>query len=175
MIQAGSRTDEFPDERAIARKYGVRELVWPDVEQIKVLIRFLRSSIDSGKCAAVPKTAVMVMLDFLQGTLNRQNITKAPHMTPGEFDALTAPYYIATRIVTKIARDRQDEAVAKGRIYQTTNVTLNRFIHTLRELVDPLTMRARAKSMPDDMREVMEVMLSFAEVFPEQRRKGRAM
>jgi hypothetical protein len=175
MIQAGSRTDEFPDERAIARKYGVRELVWPDVEQTKVLMRFLRSAIDSGKCAAVPKTAVMVMLDFLQGTLNRQNITKAPHMTPGEFDALTAPYYIATRIVTKIARDKNDEAAAKGRIYQSTNVTLNRFIHTLRELVDPLTMRARSKAIPDDMREVMEILLSFAEVFPEQRRKGRAM
>lgn len=175
MIQAGSRTEEFPDERAIARKYGVRELVWPDVEQIKTLIRFLGVAIDSGKCGAVPKTAVMVMLDFLQGTLNRQNITKAPHMTPGEFDALTAPYYIATRIVTKLARDRQDEAVAKGRIYQTTNVTLNRFIQTLRDLVDPLTMRARARAIPDDMREVMEILLSFAEVFPEQRRKGRAL
>ena len=175
MIQAGSRTDEFPDERAIARKYGVRELVWPDVEQIKVLIRFLRSAIDSGKCAAVPKTAVMVMLDFLQGTLNRQNITKAPHMTPGEFDALTAPYYIATRIVTKIAREKQDEALAKGHIYQATNVTLNRFINTLRDIIDPLTMRARTKAIPDDMREVMEILLSFAEVFPEQRRKGRAL
>jgi len=175
MIQAGTRTDEFPDERAIARKYGVRELVWPDVEQTKVLSRFLRSAIDSGRCAAVPKTAVMVMLDFLQGTLNRQNITKAPHMTPGEFDALTAPYYIATRIVTKIAREKQDEAVLKGRIYQTTNITLNKFIHTLRDLLDPLAMRARAKAIPDEEREVMEILLNFAQVFPEQRRKGRAM
>jgi hypothetical protein len=175
MIQAGTRTDEFPDERAIARKYGVRELVWPDVEQTKVLTRFLRSAIDTGRCAAVPKTAVMVMLDFLQGTLNRQNITKAPHMTPGEFDALTAPYYIATRIVTKIAREKQDEAVLKGRIYQTTNITLNKFIHTLRDLLDPLAMRARAKAIPDEEREVMEILLNFAQVFPEQRRKGRAM
>jgi hypothetical protein len=167
--------NEFPDERAIARKYGVRELVWPDVEQTKVLARFLRASIESGKCNTVPKTAVMVMLDFLQGTLNRQNITKAPHMTPSEFDLLTAPYYIATRIITKLARDKQDEAVAKGRVYQTTHITLNRFVNTLREIVDPLTVRVRARAIPDEMREVMEVLLSFAEVFPEQRRKGRAM
>ena len=38
-----------------------------------------------------------------------------------------------------------------------------------------LAMRARAKAIPDEEREVMEILLNFAQVFPEQRRKGRAM
>lgn len=162
------------DERAIARKYGLRELVWPDVEQTKALSQFLANALENGKCGPVPKTAVVVMLEFLQGTLNRQNITKAPTMRPDEFDTLEAPYYLAARIITKLARERRDEAAAKGRLYQTTHMTLNKFVGVLRDLLDPACVWAR-RSIPENVREVMEVLWDFAEVFPEQRRKGRAM
>ena len=162
------------DERAIARKYGLRELVWPDVEQTKALTQFLTKSVETGKCALVPKTAVVVMLEFLQGTLNRQNITKAPTMRPDEFDALEAPYYLAARIITKLARERRDDAIGKGRMYQTTHMTLSKFVGVLRDLLDPACPWSR-RALPDNVREVMEVLRDFAQVFPEQKRKGRAM
>jgi hypothetical protein len=163
------------DERAIARKYGIRELVWPDIDQVKALVRFLNGAAESGKCGAVPKTAIVVMLDFLQGTLNRQNITKAPRMSPEEFDTLEAPYYLAARIISKLARDRHDEAVTKGTVYQTTHVTLFKFIDVLRALLDPACQWVRFKAIPSEVREIMSVFADFALVFPEQRRKGRAM
>jgi len=162
------------DERAIARKYGIRELVWPDVDQIKQLVRFLDGAVESGKCGAVPKTAIVVMLDFLQGTLNRQNITKGPRMTSEEFDTLEAPYYLAARIISKLDRDRHDKA-AKGTVYQTTSITLSKFIDVLRALRDPACQWVRFKAIPAEVLEIMAVLSEFAQVFPEQRRKGRAM
>jgi hypothetical protein len=163
------------DERALARKYGVRELVWPEINQVKALEHFLAGAVETGKCGPVPKMAVMVMLDFLQGTLNRQNITKGPHMTPEEFDLLEAPYYIAARIVSKLARDKQDEAAARGKVYQATYVTLSRFIEVLRALLDPSCQWVRFKAVPPDVLQTMDALWNFAEIFPEQRRKGRAM
>jgi hypothetical protein len=163
------------DERVLARKYGIRELIWPDVDQLKALIHFLAGAVDSGKCGPVPKTAVVVMLEFLQGTLNRQNITKAPHMQPDEFDALEAPYYIAARTVSKLAREKHEEATAKGKVYQKTHITLYRFIGVLRALLDPASQWVRLKMLPEDVRDVMDVLRHFAELFPEQRRKGRAL
>ena len=163
------------DERTLARKYGIRELVWPDVDQVKAFIRFLTGAVESGKSGPVPKTAVVVMLEFLQGTLNRQSITKGPHMTPEEFDALEAPYYIAARIITKLSREKREEAAAKGKLYQTTHVTLYKFIEVLRGLLDPSCQWVRFKAIPPEVIEVMDVLRGFAEAFPEQRRKGRAM
>jgi hypothetical protein len=163
------------DERAIARKYGIRELVWPDIDQVKALVRFLKSAVETGKCGAVPKTAIVVMHDFLQGTLNRQNITKAPRMSPEEFDTLEAPYYLAARIITKVARDRHDEAVSKGKVYQATHITLFKFIDVLRALLDPACQWVRFKAIPSDTLEIMAALTEFAQIFPEQRRKGRAM
>jgi len=66
MDKAADAPQEL-DERAIARKYGLRELVYPDTEQVKALSHFLSEAVETGKCGPVPKTAVMVMLDFLQG------------------------------------------------------------------------------------------------------------
>ena len=163
------------DERAIARKYGLRELVWPDVEQLKALIRFLDGAIETAKCGLVPKTAVVVMTDFIQGTLNRQSITKAPNMAPSEFDTLEAPYYIAARIVSKLAREKRDEALAKGKTYEVTHVTLSRFLQMLRTLLDPSCPWVRFKEIPPDVVSVMVVFRAFIDVFPEQRRKGRAV
>ena len=163
------------DERTIARKYGIRELVWPDVDQVKAIVRFFSSAVESGKCGAVPKTAIVVMLDFLQGTLNRQNITKAPRMSPEEFDTLESPYYLAARIISKLARDRHDESVTKGKVYQTTSVTLFKFVDVLRALLDPACQWVRFKAIPSETLEIMAVLAEFAHVFPEQRRKGRAM
>jgi hypothetical protein len=162
------------DERGVARKYGIRELVYPDSEQVKVLSQFLTEAVDSGKLGPVPKTAVLVTLEFLQGTLNRQNITKGPRMSQEEFDILQTPYYLAARIVSKIARERPAEA-KKGKLYQTTYLTVNQFIDVLRTLLDPASVWLRTRAVPEDVREVMAALRDFARAYPDQRRKGRAM
>jgi hypothetical protein len=170
------RTVEAPlpeyDERAIARKYGLRELHYPDSEQVKMLTKFLTDSIETGKCGPVPKTAAVVMLEFLQGTINRQHITKGPRMSQEEFDLLQTPYYLAARIVQRISRERQERI--RGALYQTTYVTLNHFIELMRNLLDPGCYWLR-KNVPDGVREAMEALVEFLTAYPEQRRKGRAM
>jgi hypothetical protein len=159
------------DERSIARKYGLRELVHPDRDQLKLLARFLTEVSESGRCGPVPKMAVMAMLEFLQGTLNRQHITKGPRMTPEEFDVLQAPYYAAARIVTRLARERRD-AEAKGKLYQTTYLSLNQFVEVLRNLVDPGCYWIR-KNVPEGIREVMDALADFATLYADQREKAR--
>ncbi|MCU1349548.1 MAG: hypothetical protein JWO56_2578 [Acidobacteria bacterium] len=169
-----SKDPEEIDERTIARKYGMRELVYPDSEQVKTLSAFLADAVEHGKCGPVPKMAVMVMHDFLQGTLNRQNITKGPRMSQAEFDILLAPYYLATRIVSKIFREKKEHAEQKGKLYQTTYLTLNQFTELLRNVQDPGCYWLR-RGVPEGIREVMEVLWDFALAYPEQRRKGRAL
>ena len=170
------RTIEAPlpelTERSVARKYGMRELIYPDSEQIKALSAFLTQAIDSGRCGPIPKMAAVVTLEFLQGTINRQHITKGPRMSQEEFDVLQAPYYLAARIVTKLSRDRQENV--RGKIYQTTYVSMNHFIELLRNLVDPGCFWLRLGSIPEGVREAMEALREFLAAFPEQRRKGRA-
>lgn len=171
-----NRTIEAPlpelDERSVARKYGLRELIYPDSEQIKTLIRFLDQSLESGRCGAIPKMAAVVVLEFLQGTINRQHITKGPRMSQEEFDVLQTPYYVAARIVTKLSRDRQENV--RGKIYQTTYVSMNHFIELLRNLVDPGCYWLRLGTLPDGVREAMEALRDFLGAFPEQKKKGRA-
>jgi hypothetical protein len=160
------------DERSVARKYGLRELIHPDADQIKNLIHFLTQTIESGKTGPTPKMAVVVVLEYLQGTINRQHITKGPRMSQEEFDVLQTPYYVAARVVTKISRERQENL--RGRVYQTTYVSLNHFIELLRNLVDPGCYWLRLGSIPDGVREAMEALREFLGAFPEQRKKGRA-
>lgn len=160
------------DERAIARRYGLRELSYPDSEQVKTLIAFLTESIDSGRCGAIPKTAAKVILDFLQATINRQHLTKGPRMSQEEFDALQTPYYVAARIIAKIQRARQESV--KGKVYQTTYLSLNQFIELLNNVLDPGCYWLRLKSIPAGMVESMEALRDFLAAYPEQRRKGRA-
>ena len=161
------------DERAIAKKYGLRELVYPDSEQVKTLIAFLNATIETGRCGAIPKTATVVILDFLQATINRQHLTKGPRMSPEEFDALQAPYYIAARIIAKLQRARQESI--KGKVYQTTYVSLNHFIELLRSLLDPGCYWLRLKTVPQGVSEAMEALRDFLSAYPDQRRKGRAV
>lgn len=162
------------DERSIAKKYGLRELIYPDSEQIKTLVAFLTDSIDSGKCAPIPKTAVVVIIEFLQATVNRQHITKGPRMSQEEFDALQTPYYLAARVISKIERARQDEK-AKGKLYQNTYLSLNQFLELLRNLLDPGCYWLRLKSMPEGIVEAMKALREFLLLYPEQRKKGRAL
>ncbi|HYH09018.1 MAG TPA: hypothetical protein VEK11_18335 [Thermoanaerobaculia bacterium] len=161
------------DERAIGKKYGLRELNYPDSEQIKALVAFLNDTVETGRCGPLPKTGVVMLLDFLQGTINRQHITKGPRMSQDEFDAIQNPYYIAARVVSKIQRERQESV--KGKVYQTTYLSLNQFIEVLRSLLDPGCYWIRVKSVPDGVREVMAALRDFLVLYPEQRRKGRAM
>ncbi|MFP5246559.1 MAG: hypothetical protein ACLGH0_07675 [Thermoanaerobaculia bacterium] len=165
----------FPelDERAIGKKYGLRELVYPDSEQIKALNVFLTDAIETGRCGPLPKTAVVILLDYLQGTINRQHITKGPRMTQDEFDAIQSPYYLAARIIAKILRGHEQKT--RGRIYQETYVSLNQFVELLRSLLDPGCYWLRVKTVPDGVREVMAGLLEFLLLYPEQRRKGRAV
>lgn len=161
------------DERGIARKYGLRELHYPDSEQIKALTAFLKDAVETGRCGGVPKTATVMTLEFLQGTVNRQHITKGPRMSQEEYDILQTPYYLAARIVTKISRERQENV--KGKLYQTTYLSLSQFIELLRNLLDPGCYWMRVKNVPDAVRESMEALHDFLTLYPEQRRKGRAM
>ncbi len=161
------------DERAIAKKYGLRELIYPGSEQIKVMLAFLDGAVESGRCGPVPKTAVLMLLEYLQATVNRQHITKGPRMSQEEFDAIQTPYYIAARIVSKIQRARQESS--KGKVYQTTYVSLNQFIELLRSLLDPGCYWLRLKTIPEGVVEAMAALRDFLAFYPEQRRKGRAL
>lgn len=163
------------DERSVARKHGLRELIFPDFEQIKALNRFIDDAVAASRCGGVPKTAAVMMLDFLQGVVNRQHITKGPRMSPDEFDLLQTPYYVAARTVSKIARERQDAAIARGELYQATYGTLQNLIDLLRALLAPATPWLRAKQLPPAIIAGMEVLRDFGATYPSQRRKGRAM
>jgi hypothetical protein len=160
------------DERAIGKKYGLRELAYPDSEQLKSLTAFLEDAVKNGKCGPLPKTAVMLFLEFLQATINRQHITKGPRMSQEEFDLLQKPYYLAARVIGKIQRARKE--ASKGEVYQATYASLNQFIEVLRSLLDPGCYWLRAK-VPDGVKEVMSAMLDFMALYPEQRRKGRPL
>jgi hypothetical protein len=163
----------LPDERAISKKYGLRELVYPDSEQIKTLLAFLDATIESKRCGAIPKTAAVVILDFLQATLNRQHLTKGPRMSQDEFDALQTPYYVAARIIAKLQRARQEST--KGVVYQTTYLSLAQFIELLRSLLDPGCYWLRLKTVPEGVSEAMRDLRDFLAAYPDQRRKGRAL
>jgi hypothetical protein len=173
--QSPSGAPEPADERMIARKYGLRELVFPDREQIKALNEYLSLAVESHRSGPVPKTVIVMLLDFLQGTINRQHITKSPLMSPEEFDLLQTPYYLVTRVLSKIARDQQNEAVARGSMYQASYASINTFIELLRSLLDPGCYWLRLRTIPDGVIEQMHLLRAFANALPEQRRKGRAM
>ena len=166
--------NEAVDERSIAKKYGLKELVYPDSEQTKTLSQFLGNAIETGKCGPVPKMAVMVMLDFLQAVLNRQHITKGPRMSHDEFDLLQTPYYLAARIISKTVRERKALAESRGKLYQTTYVSLNNFIELLRNMLDPGCYWLR-RNIPEGVIEAMTILREFALEYPELRRKGRAL
>ena len=171
-----NKTVEAPlpelDERAIGKKYGLRELVYPDSEQIKALNMFLTDAVENNRCGPVPKTAVMVVLEFLQATINRQHITKGPRMSQDEFDVLQGPYYTAARIIAKLQRSRQESA--KGRVYQSTYLSINQFMEVLRSILDPGCYWMRMKTIPEGVREAMEALRDFLVAFADQRRKERA-
>jgi hypothetical protein len=165
------------DERAIAKKYGLRELIYPDSEQVKTLVAFLTGTIETARCGPIPKTAVVVVQEFLQATINRQHITKGPRMSQDEFDALQTPYYIAARIVSKIQRSHdagKGDDKSKGKLYQSTYYTLNQFLELLRSLLDPGCYWLRLKSVPEGVLEAMEGLREFLAAYPEQKKKGRA-
>jgi hypothetical protein len=171
-----NKTIEAPlpeiDERAIAKKYGLRELSYPDGEQVKTMLLFLNKSIDEKRCDRVPKIATQMLLEFLQGTINRQHITKGPRMSQEEFDTLQTPYYVAARIVSKIQRAHADPT--KSKLYQNTYAAMNQFIELLRSLLDPGCYWLRLKTAPEGVLEVMMALREFLALYPEQKRKGRA-
>ncbi len=171
-----NKTVETPlpelDERAIARKYGLRELAPPDSEQVKALTAFLAEAAASGRCGPIPKTAVVMTVEFLQAIINRQHITKGPRMSQDEFDALQAPYYMAARVVSKIQRAKQGD---KSKLYQNTYISLNQFIEVLRNLLDPSCFWLRTKTIPDGVKETMDGLRGFLLLYSEQRKKGRAV
>jgi len=170
-----NKTVETPlqelDERAIAKKYGLRELHYPDSEQVRSLLAFLDDALENGKCGPIPKTSIVIFADYLQATINRQHITKGPRMSHEEFDVLQTPYYLAARIIAKVQRARQENA--KGKVYQTTYVSLTHFVEVLRNLLDPGCYWLRLR-IPEGVLEVMQAMREFLAFYPEQRRKGRA-
>ncbi len=173
--QSPSGAPEPADERTVARKYGLRELVFPDREQLKALNEYLTLAIESHRSGPVPKTIIVMLLDFLQGTVNRQHITKSPLMSPEEFDLLQTPYYMVTRILSRIARETQTEVVERGKMYQASYASLSTFMELLRSLLDPGCYWLRLKIIPDGVIEQMQLLRAFANALPEGRRKGRLM
>lgn len=173
--QSPTGAPDAVDERTVARKYGLRELVFPDREHIKALIEYLHQAIESHRSGPVPKTAVVMLLDFLQGTMNRQHITKSPVMTTTEFDLLQTPYYLVTRILAKMGRETQDDTAPRAGIYQSAYASINTFIELLRSLLDPGCYWLRLKTIPDGVVEQMVLLRAFALALPDQRRKGRAL
>jgi len=164
-----------PDERGVARKYGVRELIFPDRDQIRTLCQYLSATIETGRSGVVPKTAVVVMLEFLQGTLNRQFITKSPTMSKEDFDLLQTPYYLTARIISKIDRDKREAAAQKGKLYQNAYLTMTQLIDLLRSVLDPTSPWLRQRQVPWPVLEAMEVLCAFAQLYPEARKRGRAL
>lgn len=176
MPQDSSSSDSAApplDERAIAKRYGLRELVYPDSEQVKAMTLFLSETIESGRCGPFPRTAAVMILEFLQATINRQHLTKGPRMSQEEFDALQTPYYVAARIIAKLQRAREQST--KGKVYQTTYLSLSQFIEVLRSLLDPGCYWLHLKTVPEGIVEVMEALRDFLLSYPDQRRKGRAV
>jgi hypothetical protein len=173
--QSPPGTPGHADERTIARKYGIRELVFPDREQIKALNEYLSSAIETHRSGPVPKTAIVMLVDFLQGTINRQHITKSPLMSSEEFDLLQSPYYLVTRVLAKLGRDAEGQTPSRATLYQSAYASLNTFIELLRSLLDPGCYWLRLKKIPDGVIEQMELLRVFANALPEGRRKGRAM
>jgi hypothetical protein len=171
-----NKTVETPlpalDERAIAKKYGLRELRYPDSEHVRAMLSFLDATIEAGKCGPVPKTAIVVLLDYLQATINRQHITKGPRMSQEEFDVLQTPYYLAARIIAKVQRARQEGS--KGQVYQATYLSLTHFVELLRNVLDPGCYWLRLR-VPEGIIEVMQALREFLAVYLDQRRKGRAV
>jgi hypothetical protein len=145
-----NKTIEAPlpelDERAIGKKYGLRELTYPDSEHIKSLNAFLSDAVTNSRCGPVPKTAVMMV---------------------------QTPYYLAARIITKLQRARQEST--KGKIYQSTYISLNQFMEVLRSILDPGCYWMRMKTIPEGVLEAMEALRDFLAAYAEQRRKGRAL
>lgn len=170
--EAGSGASE---ERALAHKYGLRELVFPQSEQLETLCRYLTTTVESGRSGPLPTTAVVVMLEFLQGTLNRQYITKSPRMSQEDFDLLSSPYYLSARIISKIARDKHDAAVEKGTLYQTTFLTIRQLIDLLTSMLDPACPWLRGKRIPQPVIETMEALSAYAQLFPQVWTRRHAM
>jgi hypothetical protein len=162
--EAGS---DATGERALARKYGLRELVFPDSDQLESLCRYLAATVESGRSGPVPKTAVVVMREFLQGTLNRQYITKAPRMSQQDFDLLSRPYYQSARIISKISRDTHPAAMEKGKVYQTTFLTIKQLIDLLTSMLDPLCPWMRMEKVPAATKEAMVVLCAYARLYPQ--------
>ena len=177
MLSSAALDENIPDnldERGVARKYGIRELVYPGSEQLKTIVHFLNGIVETGRCGPVPKTAVVALLDFLQGIVNRQHITKGPRMTQEEFDFLQTPYYLAARIVTKLVREKKLTAEKEGKVYHTTYNALGQFIELLRSLLDPGCYWLRLKIVPEGIGESAELLRDFIQLYPEARKKGRA-
>jgi hypothetical protein len=157
------------DESAIAVRYGVRPLVYPDVGQIKTLTSFLAASFESGQCAVVPKSDVEAALDFIQAIINRQHITKGPRMPAEDYDLLQRPYSIAARIVSRMQREKRESS--KGHLYQTTHLSLTNFADVLRNLLDPACAWTGAGTIPTPVRLMMSGLRDFLIEYPEQSRK----
>jgi hypothetical protein len=160
-------------ERALARKFGIRELVYPDTEQTRVLERYLDQAIASRRSGAVPKTAVVILAEFFQAALNRQFLTKSPSMPMAEYEVLQAPYHLAASIVTQVFYERRELAKARGTIYQTTQLRLHDFIELLRGILDPGCTWTRLGTIPGPILEQMEMLRDFVARYPEARRRER--
>ena len=79
------------------------------------------------------------------------------------------------RIISKLDREKREAAAQKGQLYQNTYLTMTQLIELLRSMLDPTAPWLRQRQVPWPILEGMEVLCAFAQLYPEARKRGRAM
>jgi len=153
------------DERTVARKYGMRELIYPDRAAIESVQRLLLEMVSEGTANNIPKIHLTLLRRFFQGSVARQNISKMPNMKLEEFLLLQAPYGICSRIFGRILEHR------KGSFYQVAYHSVEKCIEFLSYLLDPDCVWIR-KKLPDEMIARAIVLREFLDLYPEARQRS---
>jgi hypothetical protein len=153
------------DERTIARKYGLQQLIYPDRAAIESVQRFLLEMVSTHTANNLPKIHLTILRRFFQGAMARQNITKMPNMNLEEYLLLQTPYGICSRVFGRILETR------KGAFYQAAYHSVEKLIEFLSYLVDPDCVWIR-KNLPEEMIARAIVLQDFLERYPEAKQRS---
>jgi len=153
------------DERSIARRYGLRELLYPDRGAIESVQRFLVEMVSTQTANNLPKIHLTILRRFFQGAMARQNISKMPNMQLEEYLLIQAPYSICSRIFGRILQHK------KGTFYQATYHSVEKCDEFLSYLLDPDCVWIR-KNLPEEMIARAIVLHEFLERYPEAKKRA---
>jgi hypothetical protein len=153
------------DERSIARRYGFRELIYPDRAAIESVQRFLLEIVSTRTANNPPKIHLTILRRFFQGAMERQNISKMPNMQLEEYLLIQAPYGICARVFGRILERR------KGSFYQAAYHSVDKCVEFLSYLLDPDCVWIR-KNLPEEMVARAIVLKEFLERYPEAKQRS---